>query len=504
MKVRLLPFSATALVATSLSATAFLFAQNEKPSSSAPTPPAAPTTTPDQSAEKSDKPVPPQAAAPQAAATQPKTTAATPAKPDVPRAMIHLAGHDARDHTAKKYMGHHLRGNDGRDLGAVKDFLLDPHTGKVDFAVISSGGIVGMGDKLRLVPTAALKRTQKKDEFTVDVSEEQWKRLVALADDEFKSGEVTIPDAQRRQIAQAFEHRAAPAVDSVYTASLTTHLVRASDLSGRDVHSGSGKLGEMEAIVLDLEAGTAQALVDPNHDFTGTKAKLLVPFNQFTISGGKRPQVTTLLTRSDFQQLRPDSTRATGLASSSTGTTPPPQPVAQPNADPSKSAPALASTQPNASTQKSASTSPAQAAPAPSTSASTRPAVAANEPPAKTPPASTDPTVSSATDRSGRVAATEKSPATRDENLSPTGQDSADSIPAGIDPALLATARAIRKALDNDPALARADVRVTPEEQKIVLRGRVNDQKTKTAIIEKATSEVKGWKIDDQITIDNR
>jgi osmotically-inducible protein OsmY len=88
------------------------------------------------------------------------------------------------------------------------------------------------------------------------------------------------------------------------------------------------------------------------------------------------------------------------------------------------------------------------------------------------------------------------------ENLSPTGQSSADTIPAGTDPLLLATARAIRKALDGDPALARADVRVTPEEGKIVLRGRVNDQKTKTAIIEKATSEVKGWKIDDQISIE--
>jgi osmotically-inducible protein OsmY len=102
------------------------------------------------------------------------------------------------------------------------------------------------------------------------------------------------------------------------------------------------------------------------------------------------------------------------------------------------------------------------------------------------------------------VASTEASSANKDENLTPTGKNSSDTIPSGTDPALLATARAIRKALDDDPALASANVQVSPEDGKVVLRGRVSDQKTKTAIVEKATSEIKGWKVDDQIWVDNR
>jgi len=55
-----------------------------------------------------------------------------------------------------------LTGNDvvntqGEGLGDIKEFMLDMRSGRVAYAVLSFGGLMGMGDKLFAVPFNALK-----------------------------------------------------------------------------------------------------------------------------------------------------------------------------------------------------------------------------------------------------------------------------------------------------------------------------------------------------------
>jgi sporulation protein YlmC with PRC-barrel domain len=73
-----------------------------------------------------------------------------------------------------------LNGNDvynlqGEDLGDVKEIMLDMHSGKVAYAVLSFGGFLGMGEKLFAVPWAALKLDTGNKRFTLDVSKERLK-----------------------------------------------------------------------------------------------------------------------------------------------------------------------------------------------------------------------------------------------------------------------------------------------------------------------------------------
>ena len=54
-----------------------------------------------------------------------------------------------------------LEGNDvynaaGEELGSIKDIMIDVPRGRVAYAVLSRGGILGMGDKLFAIPWAAL------------------------------------------------------------------------------------------------------------------------------------------------------------------------------------------------------------------------------------------------------------------------------------------------------------------------------------------------------------
>lgn len=69
-----------------------------------------------------------------------------------------------------------LDGNDvynaqGEDLGGVKDFMIDMRTGRIAYAVLSFGGLLGMGDKLFAVPWSALKLDTENKRFTLDVKQ---------------------------------------------------------------------------------------------------------------------------------------------------------------------------------------------------------------------------------------------------------------------------------------------------------------------------------------------
>jgi sporulation protein YlmC with PRC-barrel domain len=46
--------------------------------------------------------------------------------------------------------------SDGHDVGSVKEIMLDVRSGRIAYAVLSSGGFLGIGDKLLAVPWSAL------------------------------------------------------------------------------------------------------------------------------------------------------------------------------------------------------------------------------------------------------------------------------------------------------------------------------------------------------------
>lgn len=71
-----------------------------------------------------------------------------------------------------------LLGNDvynpaGDDLGDIKEILLNVHTGRIAYAVLSFGGFLGVGDKLFAVPWDALKLDTVNKRFTLDVAKER-------------------------------------------------------------------------------------------------------------------------------------------------------------------------------------------------------------------------------------------------------------------------------------------------------------------------------------------
>jgi sporulation protein YlmC with PRC-barrel domain len=61
------------------------------------------------------------------------------------------------------------------ELGTIQDLMLDVTEGKIRYAVLASGGFLGMGDRLFAVPWKALKQDKENHRFVLDVDAERLK-----------------------------------------------------------------------------------------------------------------------------------------------------------------------------------------------------------------------------------------------------------------------------------------------------------------------------------------
>ena len=76
---------------------------------------------------------------------------------------------------ANTLLGNDVYNKDNQDLGDIKEFMIDMDSGRIAYAVLSFGGLLGMGDKLFAVPWAALSLDTQNKRFTLNVPKETLK-----------------------------------------------------------------------------------------------------------------------------------------------------------------------------------------------------------------------------------------------------------------------------------------------------------------------------------------
>ncbi|AVR98074.1 PRC-barrel domain-containing protein [Pseudoduganella armeniaca] len=74
---------------------------------------------------------------------------------------------------ADTLMGEDVYNRQEEDLGDIKEIMIDMQSGQIAYAVLSFGGILGMGDKLFAVPWQALQLDTVNKRFILDVSKER-------------------------------------------------------------------------------------------------------------------------------------------------------------------------------------------------------------------------------------------------------------------------------------------------------------------------------------------
>lgn len=82
----------------------------------------------------------------------------------------HKQGPGPRLMGADTLIGNDVYNADEEDLGDIKEIMLDIASGEVAYAVLSFGGILGMGEKLFAVPWSALKLDTENKRFILNVS----------------------------------------------------------------------------------------------------------------------------------------------------------------------------------------------------------------------------------------------------------------------------------------------------------------------------------------------
>ena len=97
---------------------------------------------------------------------------------------------------ADTLLGNDVYNGDGEDLGDIKEFMIDMASGRVSYAVLSFGGMLGFGDKLFAVPWQALTLDTANKRFTLAVPKDRLKdapgfdkdHWPTMADPEWASG----------------------------------------------------------------------------------------------------------------------------------------------------------------------------------------------------------------------------------------------------------------------------------------------------------------------------
>ncbi|WP_420459790.1 PRC-barrel domain-containing protein [Neolewinella sp.] len=69
--------------------------------------------------------------------------------------------------------GTNVTNQKGENLGEIKDLMIDTESGRVNYAVLSFGGFLGLGDKYFAIPFEAFSVNTTTEKFVLNVSKDR-------------------------------------------------------------------------------------------------------------------------------------------------------------------------------------------------------------------------------------------------------------------------------------------------------------------------------------------
>ncbi len=203
-------------------------------------------------------------------------------------------------------------------LGTLTDFLIDPRSGKAEYAVVPNG-VDAAGEKYRLIPVGALEFNNPAEGLRAKINNAQWQQVEGIPDRQLR-GSISLNPAQRQRLDQQFGLSS-----NNNNQRMQTPLVRASELRGKTLQTWGQQLGILQDVAVDVRHQVAAALVNPTDAALGAGQMFLVSFGQLQVGRADQNAINTVLTAAHFQQAV--AGMPTGANSSSFGS-------ANPSGDP--------------------------------------------------------------------------------------------------------------------------------------------------------------------------
>jgi sporulation protein YlmC with PRC-barrel domain len=104
---------------------------------------------------------------------------------------------------ASKIIGTDVKNTRGDSLGDIKDLVLDPLSGNIVYAVVSYGGVLGMGSKLFAIPWSVLRWSRDKDYYVLDMDKDTLKKAPGFDKDHWPDS-LNKWEQQREEINQFY------------------------------------------------------------------------------------------------------------------------------------------------------------------------------------------------------------------------------------------------------------------------------------------------------------
>lgn len=202
-------------------------------------------------------------------------------------------------------IGRELLGADNVPLGTVEDLAFDGGSGRIALAVVSSGGTLGIGEKLRVLPFKAIDRRQGDDRLVSQIQAHEWESLPLIDEKDYSQGRVDRLTHQRLHD----DSMQAEFFDNFHInedrTDFANRMVLATRLRGKTLTANGREFAEIEDILVDLENDRASLLIDSDSDFTGSDRKFVAALGALQLSGRPLPEtINSRLTRADFQQAQ--------------------------------------------------------------------------------------------------------------------------------------------------------------------------------------------------------
>lgn len=89
-------------------------------------------------------------------------------------------------------VGAMVKNPQGEDLGEIQELMIDPKSGRIVHALLSFGGVLGVGQKQVAIPWETFKMGLGQEEFVVELSKEQLQNVASA--EESQQSTVTVID----------------------------------------------------------------------------------------------------------------------------------------------------------------------------------------------------------------------------------------------------------------------------------------------------------------------
>lgn len=203
----------------------------------------------------------------------------------------------AMDMRASKLMGKEVKNAKGENLGEIKDLMVDMKTGQVPYAVLSFGGIAGLGDKLFAYPVSSFKASAKGDDLLLNVDQDRLKNAPGFDKDNW-------PDwTDNKYRSEVDRYHTSPGSKA---AAASSGLMRASAVLGKDVNDRQGKdAGEIEDLVVNLGSGKVHyAVLDFDKEWSPDDKLVALPLKAFTVPSDPKDKLVLNASRESVKNAK--------------------------------------------------------------------------------------------------------------------------------------------------------------------------------------------------------